>query len=368
MSDNRVLALFQSMLGGISAGEVGVLRDLICERLVTAGLAVSSGGVITTTVPLTISIDPANLSAAVPVNKGGTFLTAGTSGGVLAFTAAGVIASSAALAANQVVLGGGSGAVPATLGSLGTTTTLLHGNAAGAPTFGSVVNADIAASTIDLTAKVTGTLPTANGGTGIAFFTAAGPTAARIFTFPDAAATVLTSNAAVTVPQGGTGLATLTANGIVLGAGAASPTFLAPGTSGNVATSNGTIWTSAGPPTRIVGGVHHNGSGQVQASTAYHMYSAQSGTEANSQVVVPLAMTLTALYVMVDAVGGAGQSATFTLRKNGVDTAITCVINTGSTTANDTAHSVAYAAGDLISMKCVTSATTGTVKVSAGWG
>lgn len=52
---------------------------------------------------------------------------------------------------------------------------------------------------IDLTNGVTGILPTANGGTGIAFFTAAGPTVARIFTFPDAAATVLTSNAAVTV-------------------------------------------------------------------------------------------------------------------------------------------------------------------------
>jgi len=47
----------------------------------------------------------------------------------------------------------------------GTTTTVLHGNASGNPSFGSVVNADIAASTIDLTAKVTGVLPIANGGT-----------------------------------------------------------------------------------------------------------------------------------------------------------------------------------------------------------
>ncbi len=42
---------------------------------------------------------------------------------------------------------------------------------------------------VDLTNGVTGILPTANGGTGIAFFTAAGPTLARVYTFPDAAAT-----------------------------------------------------------------------------------------------------------------------------------------------------------------------------------
>lgn len=60
---------------------------------------------------------------------------------------------------------------------------------------------------VGLTTHVSGILPTANGGTGMAFFTVAGPTIARIFTFPDAAATVLTSNAAVTVAQGGTGAA-----------------------------------------------------------------------------------------------------------------------------------------------------------------
>lgn len=59
-----------------------------------------------------------------------------------------------------------------------------------------------------LTADVTGILPTANGGTGIAFFTAAGPTVARVYTFPDAATTVLTTNAAVTVGQGGTAATT----------------------------------------------------------------------------------------------------------------------------------------------------------------
>ncbi len=97
--------------------------------------------------------------------SGTTIPDTGTSGGILAYTGAGVLSSSAALAANQLVLGGGAGVVPATLGSLGTTTTVLHGNAAGAPTFGAIVNSDITNATIDLTTKVTGSLPIANGGT-----------------------------------------------------------------------------------------------------------------------------------------------------------------------------------------------------------
>lgn len=50
------------------------------------------------------------------------------------------------------------------------------------------------------------------------------------------------------VANGGTGLATLTANNVILGAGTSTPTFVAPGTSGNVLTSNGTTWTSAAAP------------------------------------------------------------------------------------------------------------------------
>ena len=49
----------------------------------------------------------------------------------------------------------------------------------------------------------------------------------------------------VTVAQGGTGLSTLTANNVILGNGTSSPLFVAPGTLGNVLTSNGTTWTSA---------------------------------------------------------------------------------------------------------------------------
>lgn len=69
-----------------------------------------------------------------------------------------------------------------------------------------VTNAKIANSTIDLTAKVTGILPGANGGSNNGFFAVSGPTTSlKTFTFPNASATVLTTNAAVTAAQGGTG-------------------------------------------------------------------------------------------------------------------------------------------------------------------
>lgn len=60
-------------------------------------------------------------------------------------------------------------------------------------------------------------------------------------------------------------------------------------------------------------------------------------------------------------VGGSSQSATYTVRKNGTDQALTCTISSGASTATDSAHSFSYVAGDLISIKIVTTSTSGTV-------
>jgi hypothetical protein len=49
------------------------------------------------------------------------------------------------------------------------------------------------------------------------------------------------------VPRGGTGLGTLSNNSVVLGNGTSQVKFVAPGTTGNVLTSDGTTWTSATP-------------------------------------------------------------------------------------------------------------------------
>jgi hypothetical protein len=57
----------------------------------------------------------------------------------------------------------------------------------------------------------------------------------------------LVLGAALPVASGGTGATTLTANNVVIGNGTSAVQFVAPGTSGNLLTSNGTTWTSAVP-------------------------------------------------------------------------------------------------------------------------
>lgn len=70
--------------------------------------------------------------------------------------------------------------------------------------------------------EVTGILPGANGGTNSAFVEFTGPSTLRVFTLPNAAATILTTNAVVTVAQGGTGAGTLT--GLLRGNGTSAIT------------------------------------------------------------------------------------------------------------------------------------------------
>ncbi|MDG0815834.1 tail fiber domain-containing protein [Bdellovibrio svalbardensis] len=114
-------------------------------------------GLTATQIP---NLDAAKITTGtLPVARGGTGLTTGTSGGIPYFSAATTMTSSGVLAANGVVLGGGAGAAPTTT-TAGTADQVLRiPGAGGAPAFGA----------IDLTkaAAVTGVLPIANGGTGV---------------------------------------------------------------------------------------------------------------------------------------------------------------------------------------------------------
>lgn len=101
--------------------------------------------------------------------------------------------------------------------------------------------------------SVTGVTAVTGGGTGVTTSTGTGNTV--LSTSPTLVTPllgtptsgVLTNCTGLPVAGGGTGLATLTANNVILGAGTSSPTFVAPSTSGNYLTSNGTTWVSSTP-------------------------------------------------------------------------------------------------------------------------
>jgi hypothetical protein len=90
-----------------------------------------------------------------------------------------------------------------------------------------------------------------------------------VLTLPATSGTVITGAGGVTsVASGGTGAATLTANNVILGNGTSAVQFVAPGTNGNLLTSNGTTWTSAAAP---AGGVTSL-NGQTGAITDTTLY------------------------------------------------------------------------------------------------
>jgi len=82
-----------------------------------------------------------------------------------------------------------------------------------------------------------------------------------------------------------------------------------------------------------------------------------NATEANVQQVIPTGGTLSHLYVDANGSPGVGKSYAFTLRKNGIDTALSASIVDNNTSGNDTTDSVSVVAGDLVSMKLVANGT-----------
>jgi hypothetical protein len=251
------------------------------------------------------------LGSALPVASGGTGLTAGTSGGIPAYTASGTLASSGVLAQYGVVIGGGAGAVP-TSTAVGTATHVLTSNGAGvAPTFQALPAGGVTtfnAGTTGFTPNtatsgavtLAGTLAVANGGTGQTSYTngellignTTGNTLTKATLTQGTGITVTNSTGSITVANagvtsnvagtgislsGGTGAVTVTNSGVtsivagtgisVSGAtGAVTVTSTAGGIGGmTVFTSSGTFTIPTGKTTikiTVVGGGGGGATGQ----------------------------------------------------------------------------------------------------------
>ena len=100
-------------------------------------------------------------------------------------------------------------------------------------------------------------------------------------------------------------------------------------------------------------GSHSNSTSYIPIGTTLV---GSSSSEAGQQNPVATAVTITKLNVLVQVAPGGTDTYTFTLRKNGADTALTATITGVATTATGTG-SIAYAAGDTMDIKIVGSAT-----------
>ena len=125
-------------------------------------------------------------------------------------------------------------------------------------------------------------------------------------------APALTLGAALPVASGGTGATTLTANNVVIGNGTSAVQFVAPGTSGNLLTSNGTTWTSAVP---APGGIEY------EVKTANYTAADKEGILADTSggaftVTLPATPATGAQVIVADPTGDWGTN-NLTIGRNG---------------------------------------------------
>lgn len=216
--------------------------------------------------------------------------------------------NASSLTANAILLGNGSNAIVA-LGSLGTTTTVLHGNAAGAPSFAAV----------SLTADVTGTLPIANGGTGQvtagAAFNALGPSTALGGLIVGSGSNTyanlpIGSNGSCLTVTGGTAVWGSCAAGAVSGTGVAAQMTFWSGTSTITGSANNTYSASSGYS--LVQGANAadliNGkrfTNTVPTGNFFHFLDSTGGTDV-AKLDVNGNLTVTGAFITTSATGVAG--------------------------------------------------------------
>jgi hypothetical protein len=176
----------------------------------------------------------------------------------------------------------------------------------------------------------------------------------------------------VSVANGGTGLSTLTLNNVMLGNGTSAVQFVAPGSNGNVLTSNGTTWTSA------VGVSLASNNAFTGANSFYNASGQNFGTATSTQdgVVIAGRAGGSSSYRVTLQPTSLTSSRTLTLPDNSgtvLTSGAVVTISQGGTnaTATPTAGAVPYGTGTEYAFTAA--GTSGQVLVSSGanaptWG
>ena len=204
-------------------------------RTVTAGAGLTGGGALSSDITLSASFSATNPAAGNTTASPGSASTLARSDhvhpavnlasatqtqGVLPLSSGGTNGSLTAVA-GAIVYSSGSAMAFSAVGTIGE---VLTSNGAGTPTWA---------------------VPAAGGVTSVA---ASGGTTGMTFSgSPITTSGTLTLAGTLVVANGGTGATTLAANNVLLGNGTGALQVVAPGTSGNVLTSNGTTWASSAP-------------------------------------------------------------------------------------------------------------------------
>lgn len=236
----------------ITAGWTGTLA--LARGGCGAALTASNGGVLYSTASA-CAILAGTATANLPLLSGASGAptwaavshpTSATSGGIPYFSSTSVMSTSALLTQHQLMIGGGAGAAPFTLGVLGTSTTVLHGNAIGDPSFGAIVSADLNITTTSCTNQFVTAISAGGVGT-CTTDTLAGAQHANQGT----TATVLHGNAAGNPSWGAV---SISADVSGLGTGVATALGLNVGSAGALVVNGGALGTpSSGVATNLTG-------------------------------------------------------------------------------------------------------------------